>query len=144
MAHQVRQSIRALFGSAGAGTVPVAEHERTYGWLIASRSSPVRPVRHRPVPCGRCRTARSSSSSPQPVAVGGAAGRPSWALTRQDLGSWKRFQTMSARESKLQLGQSQISRQSEKKFPGGQIPQAHEAALWRYSKRGKTFYLTTH
>ena len=37
--------------------------------------------------CGQCSTARSSSSgsSPQPVAVGGAAGRPTgrWALTRQ-------------------------------------------------------------
>ena len=71
---QVRRSPRSLFGSGGGhidGHVLGSDSEQPRAAGAAS-----------PGPCGRCRTARSSSSSPQPVEVGGAAGRR--ALTRQD------------------------------------------------------------
>ena len=55
-----------------------------------SRADNVAP----PGPSSRSGVARSRSSSPQPVAVGSAAGRPRWALTRRD---WKCWRASSAR-----------------------------------------------
>ena len=61
----------SLFSTGGGAR---ADIRMVTSWA-ATRSSHMRQ---------RCMAVRARSSSPQPVSIGSAAGRPGWALTRQD------------------------------------------------------------
>ena len=69
--HQLRQSIRAHIGSGGGARADIG----TVACWLATRSSPVRLMWLRPVPCGQCSSARARAADVAPR--GPAAPRPS-------------------------------------------------------------------